>query len=55
MPIYAALLKHGYQYFCLTILDICDIDSVMSREQHFFVVYSPEYNILKRPGSPSRG
>lgn len=27
----------------------------MSREKHFFEVYSPEYNILKTPGSPSRG
>jgi hypothetical protein len=27
----------------------------MSREKHFFEVYSPEYNILNTPGSPSRG
>jgi len=27
----------------------------MAREKHFFEVYSPEYNILKIPGSPSRG
>lgn len=27
----------------------------MSREKHFFDVYSPEYNILNTPGSPSRG
>jgi len=27
----------------------------MSREKHFFEVYSPEYNILKTPGSPDRG
>lgn len=27
----------------------------MSKEKHFFEVYSPEYNILKTPGSPSRG
>jgi group I intron endonuclease len=55
MPIYVALLKYGYSNFTLTILDICEKDSLISREKHFFEVYSPEYNILKTPGSPSRG
>jgi hypothetical protein len=55
MPIYVALLKYGYHNFSFTILDICGIDSLMSREKHFFEVYSPEYNILKTPGSPDRG
>ena len=55
MPIYVALLKYGYHNFSFTVLDICDIDSLMSREKHFFEVYSPEYNILKTPGSPARG
>jgi len=54
MPIYVALLKYGYSNFTLTILDICEKDSLISREKHFFEVYSPEYNILKTPGSPSR-
>nr|ATI20588.1 GIY-YIG endonuclease [Ophiognomonia clavigignenti-juglandacearum] len=55
MPIYVALLKYGYHNFTLTILDFCDMDSLMSREKYFFEVYSPEYNILKTPGSPDRG
>jgi len=55
MPINIALLKYGYSNFTLTILEICDKDSLMFREKHFFEVYSPEYNILKTPGSPSRG
>ena len=55
MPINVALLKYGYTNFSLTILEICDKDSLMSKEKHFFEVYSPEYNILKIPGSPSRG
>lgn len=55
MPIYQALLKHGYLNFSLTILEFCDIDSLISREKHYFDVYSPEYNILKTPGSPNRG
>jgi len=55
MPINRSLLKHGYQNFSLTILEFCDMDSLVSREKHFFDVYSPEYNILKTPGSPDRG
>ena len=55
MAINAALLKYGYTNFSLTILEICEKDSLMFREKHFFEVYSPEYNILKTPGSPSRG
>lgn len=55
MPIYLSLLKHGYQSFSLTILEFCNIDSLVSREKHFFDVYSPEYNLLKTPGSSDRG
>lgn len=55
MPIYRSLLKHGYQNFSLTILEFCNIDILVSREKHYFDVYSPEYNILKTPGSPDRG
>ncbi len=55
MPINVALLKYGYHNFSLTILETCDINDLMSREKHFFEVYSPEYNILNTPGSPSRG
>jgi len=55
MPVNVALLKYGYTNFSLTILEICDKDSLMSREKHFFEVYSPEYNILKTPRSPFRG
>ena len=55
MPINVALLKYGYHNFSLTILEICNVDNLMSREKHFFDVYSPEYNILNTPGSPNRG
>lgn len=55
MPINVALLKYGYTNFSFTILEICNQDSLMFREKHFFEVYSPEYNILKTPGSPDRG
>lgn len=55
MPINSALLKHGYQSFSLTILEFCDKDNIMSKEKYYFEIYEPEYNILKIPGSPSRG
>ena len=66
MPISVALLKYGYSKFSLTILEFCrarsaqlrfasDIDNLILREKYFFEVYSPEYNILKTPGSPDRG
>ena len=55
MAINVALLKYGYTNFSLTILEFCEKDSLMSREKHFFEIYSPEYNLLKTPGSPSRG
>lgn len=55
MPIYLSLLKYGYQNFSFTILEFCNIDNLISREKHFFDIYSPEYNILKTPGSPDRG
>ena len=53
MPINVALLKYGYHYFTLTILEFCNKDDVLSRENHFFEVCAPlEYNICKTPGSP---
>lgn len=55
MPICTALLKYGYKNFSLTILEFCNIENLMSREKHYFEVYSPEYNILNTPGSPDRG
>ena len=32
MPIYIAILKYGYQNFSLTILEFCDLDSLMDKE-----------------------
>ena len=55
MPIYKAFLKHGYSNFSLDILEFCDKDNLILREKHYFNIYSPEYNILKEPLTPSRG
>ena len=49
--IYGALLKHGYSNFKLDILEYCDPEEILVREQFYLDLYSPEYNILKTAGS----
>ncbi len=51
MLIYKALLKYGYSYFILEILEYCEPENVVSREQYYLYLYKPEYNILKTAGS----
>ena len=43
----SSLLKNGLSNFTLEILEYCDSKDVLSREQHYFDLLSPEYNILK--------
>lgn len=52
MPIYKALLKYGHSNFSLEILEYCDRDCVIKREQYFIDFIKPRYNILKVAGSP---
>lgn len=49
--IYSSILKHGYSSFSLEILEYCDRDKAISREQYFLDLLNPEYNILKKAGS----
>jgi group I intron endonuclease len=50
-PIHNALLKYGYSNFSLEILEYCEgIDPVL-REQCYFDLLKPEYNILQKAGS----
>lgn len=51
MVIYKAILKHGYANFSLEILEYCDPQNVIAREQYYFIILQPEYNILKIAGS----
>jgi len=51
MIICNALLKYGYSNFMVEILEYCEPEDVISREQHYFDTLSPEYNILKVAGS----
>lgn len=50
-PIHNALLKYGYSNFRLEILEYCEIENSVLREQHYFDLLKPEYNILKIAGS----
>lgn len=51
MTIHAALLRYGYSGFSLEILEYCDRDIVIEREQYYFGLLSPEYNIFKTASS----
>jgi group I intron endonuclease len=42
-----ALVKYGYSNFSLSILEYCDRDQVISREQFYLDLLNPSYNILK--------
>jgi len=35
--IYSALLKYGYSNFSLDILEYCEIDALIEREQYYIV------------------
>lgn len=47
----SALLKWGYSNFSLEILEYCDPDKAVSREQYYLDLLKPEYNILTKAGS----
>lgn len=49
--IYRAIIKYGYNNFTLDILEYCEPDVVLKREQFYIDKYKPEYNILKIAGS----
>jgi group I intron endonuclease len=51
MLICSGLLKHGYSSFKLIILEYCDKKDVISREQYYFDLLMPSYNICKTAGS----
>ncbi len=51
MLIYKAILKHGYSNFTLEILEYCEAKNTINREQNYFNLFNPEYNILPTAGS----
>lgn len=46
-PIHAAILKYGHSNFTLDILEYCSKDNLVVRENYYFRLLTPEYNILK--------
>jgi group I intron endonuclease len=45
------LLKHGNDNFTLDILEYCELDILIEREQYYMDLLKPEYNILKAANS----
>lgn len=43
--IQGALLKYGYSNFSLDILEYCEVDILIEREQYYINLLKPEYNI----------
>jgi len=50
-PIHSALIKYGYSNFSLEILEYCNSNNILLREQYFIDKLKPEYNILQKAGS----
>lgn len=42
-----ALVKYGYNNFSLSILEYCNKDKVIEREQYYLDLLNPTYNIIK--------
>ncbi len=53
MVICKAILKHSYSSFSLEILEYCEKENVLAREQYYLDLIQPEYNSLKIAGSPA--
>jgi group I intron endonuclease len=47
----SSLLKYGYNSFTLDIIEHCDSNSVIKREQYYLDLLKPELNICKKAGS----
>jgi group I intron endonuclease len=45
------LLKYGHSTFSFEILEYCESENVIKREQHYIDLLKPEYNICKIAGS----
>ena len=51
MLIYTELIKYCINNFRLEILEYCDRNNVLAREQFYLDLIKPKYNILKIAGS----
>lgn len=55
MVINRSLLSHGYSNFTLKILEYCDSAILLERENYYFKLIVPEYNLAKDATSPMLG
>ena len=51
MLIYKALLKYGHSNFSLEILEYCDSNNTIKKEQYYLYLMKPEYNVFPIAGS----
>lgn len=51
MTIYKAILKYGYKNFRLDIIEYCNANVLLEREQYYIDLLKPEYNNLSIAGS----
>lgn len=49
--IYRALLKYGYTNFSIEILEYCDPENCVQRENYYLNLLKPKYNVLSVAGS----
>lgn len=50
-PLERALLKYGFSNFSLEILDYCNPEDAIKKEQYYMDKFKPDYNIVKIAGS----
>lgn len=50
-PMERALLKYGFSNFSLEILEYCNSENLLKREQHYLDTLKPKYNIVEVAGS----
>lgn len=55
MLINRALLKYGYSSFSLEILEYCDKDETLKRENYYLKLLKPDYNTAKDALAPMLG
>jgi hypothetical protein len=46
-----ALLKYGFSNFSLEILEYCNYEDLLKKEQYYLDILKPEYNIVEIAGS----
>jgi len=51
--IHKALLKYGYSNFRLEVIEYCSKEELLQKENFYFSIFNPEYNILEIAGSNS--